>query len=82
MSIKTADVEIVSCGFRIYTSVFKTLGPGGLPCGFIKLSKLPSLYNICRYYVENTKTPLLFDNVGSMKPFEVTQQALKRVCNL
>ena len=81
VSLKTADVVVVDTGIRIYTSVFKTLGPGGLPCGFLRLSQLPTLFDIVRYYIENTRSEMLFANLGSKTPSDVCQQALKNVCD-
>ena len=82
VKLRRGDVECIEHGFRIYTSVFKTLGPGGLPCGVMKLSKLPRLFEIVKYYVSNVSTEMLFDNVGSLKPCMVCQQALKNVCDM
>ena len=80
--LETSDIVICQGSFRIYTSAFKTLGPGGLPCGVLKLSKLPTLFDICKYYVENVTTKLLFDNVNNLKTCMVCQNALKRLCDM
>ena len=51
VSLKTSDVVVIEGEIRLHTSIFKTKGPGGLPCGVLTLTKLPWLFDILVYYI-------------------------------
>ena len=49
-TLKMKDVRLMNTGLEVQSSHFKTLNSGGLPCGFLSLSKLPMLFTVlCRY---------------------------------
>ena len=81
MALRVCDVVVADDCIRIYTSAFKTLGPGGLPCGVLTLTHLPELYGIVKCYLSHVSGELLFPNPGNLKPCQVCQQALRRVCD-
>ena len=80
VTLISADCVVAGDVIRIQTSAFKTLGPGGLPTGTLHLSKLPALFAIVVHYVRGQTGSLLFPGQGGLKPCEVCQGALRRVC--
>ena len=43
MSLLKKDIVKYRTGYNIYSSKFKTLGPGGLPMGHLKIQRIPVL---------------------------------------
>ena len=81
-SLRVPDVVVAGDCVRIFTSAFKTLGPGGLPCGVLTLSRMPALYSIVTCYLQQASGDLLFPNPGRLKPCQQCSAALARVCEM
>ena len=75
-ALRTGDVVRYNEGFAVSSSHFKTLGPGGLPMGFLYLSKMAWLRDLVDEYLRLAPQPFLYGNIPQAPALE-GQKALK-----
>ena len=79
VDLRVFNIEPYRGGFTIRSSVFKTLGPNGLPMGFLKLSKCPLLLACMTRFLGLVQGPYVFGD--SVEPASlVCQDAFRLVC--
>lgn len=81
LSLKTALVEVKGRQILFHTSEFKSLGPGGLPMGILRLTSLPLVYNTVLRFVNSRRGhELLF--AATDRPSEAAQSAFRLYCQV